>query len=92
MPDYTPYVIDSDRVDMSMLPFKPQYDGTTIFKGQRIHALTGQTTVDGGMGGGMMMGTINASEIDLVQQGLRRCGWPIRTDRFASHLHAKPGG
>ncbi len=54
---------------MARLPFTPKFDGATIFKGQRVHAQTGQTTVGGGMGG-MMTGTINASEIDVGQQGL----------------------
>ena len=65
----TPYVIDTDGVDLTNLPFTPKFDGTTIFKGQRIFAASGQTTMGGGMGG-MMTGTINASEIDLEQQGL----------------------
>jgi hypothetical protein len=65
----TPYVIDSDGVDMTGLPFTPKFDPTTVFKGQRIHAITGQTTMGGGMGG-MMTGTINASEIDLEPEGL----------------------
>lgn len=65
----TPYVIDSDGMDMSNLPFTPKFDGTTVFKGQRVSALSGQTSMGSGMGG-MMTGSITASEIDLEQQGL----------------------
>ncbi len=65
----TPYVIDTDGVDMSGLPFTPKFDGTTVFKGQRVYAVSGQTTMGSGMGG-MMTGTLTASEIDLEQQGL----------------------
>lgn len=73
----TPYTIDSDGVDLSGLPFTPKFDSSTISKGQRIEAETGQTSMSGFSGGmgdmggtGMMVGTINASEIDLEQQGL----------------------
>ncbi len=44
---------------MSGLPFTIQFDGTTIFQGERIHAITGQTTMSGGMGGRMMLGSIS---------------------------------
>lgn len=64
----TPYNIDKDGMDMSNLPFTPKFDQTTIFKGQRVYASSGQLTMGGGMG--MMAGTINASEIDLEPQGL----------------------
>jgi hypothetical protein len=63
--------IDSDNVDMSNLPFTPTFDGTTIFKGQRVEAVSSSGMMSGGSMGGMMGGgTINASEIDLEQQGL----------------------
>lgn len=65
----TPYSIDNDGIDMSGLPFTPQFGATTIFKGQRVSAATGQTTMGGGMGG-MMAGSINASAVELEQQGL----------------------
>lgn len=65
----TPYAIDSDEMDMTGLPFTPKFDPTTVFTGQHIRAITGQTSMGGGMGG-MMIGSINASEIDLAQQGL----------------------
>ena len=64
----TPYTFDSDRVDLTNLPFTPTFDGSTVAKGQMIEAVSGS----GMMGGGMMGGdTINASEIRLVEQGLR---------------------
>ena len=63
--------IDSDNVDMSNLPFTPTFDGTTVFKGQRVEAVSSTGMMQGGGMGGMMGGgTINASEIDLEQQGL----------------------
>ena len=63
--------IDSDHVDMSNLPFTPTFDGTNVFKGQRVEAVSSTGMMHGGGMGGMMGGgTINASEIDLEQQGL----------------------
>ena len=63
--------IDSDNVDMSNLPFTPTFDGTTVFKGQRVEAVSSTGMMQGGGMGGMMGGgTVNASEIDLEQQGL----------------------
>jgi hypothetical protein len=63
--------IDTDNVDMSNLPFTPVFDGTTIFKGQCVRAVsTGGMMSGGGMGGMMGGGTISASEIDLEVQGL----------------------
>jgi hypothetical protein len=63
--------IDSDAVDMSNLPFTPVFDGSTVFKGQRVEAVSSTGMMQGdGMGGMMGGGTINASEIDLEQQGL----------------------
>ncbi len=65
------FKIDSDNVDMSNLPFTPTFDGTTIFKGQRVEAVSSTGMMSGGGMGGMMGGgTINASEIDLEQRGL----------------------
>jgi hypothetical protein len=61
----TPYVIDSDGIDMAGLPFTPSFQPATVFQGQRIHAITGQTAM-----GSMMTGMITASEIDLEPQGL----------------------
>jgi hypothetical protein len=62
------FKIDSNNVDMSNLPFTPTFDATTIFKGQRVEAVSNTGMMSGGgmMGGG----TIAADEIDLEQQGL----------------------
>ena len=63
--------IDSDNVDMGNLPFTPVFDGSTIFKAQRVEAISSTGMMQGGGMGGMMGGgTIDASEIDLEQQGL----------------------
>jgi hypothetical protein len=63
--------IDSDNVDMSNLPFTSTFDGTAIFKGQCVRAVSSNGMMSGGGMGGMMGGgTINASEIDLEEQGL----------------------
>jgi hypothetical protein len=63
--------VDSDNVDMSNLPFTPTFDETAIFKGQCVRAVSSSGMMSGGGMGGMMGGgTINASEIDLEQQGL----------------------
>ncbi len=64
--------MDSDDVDMSNLPFTPVFEGSTIFKGQRILAVSSSGMMSGGGMGGMMGGgTVNASAINLEQQGLR---------------------
>lgn len=63
--------IDSDNVDMSNLPFTPVFNGSTLLKGQRVEAVSSTGMMQGGGMGGMMGGgTINASEIDLEQQGV----------------------
>lgn len=63
--------IDSDKVDMSNLPFTPTFDGTAIFKGQCVRAVSNNGMMSGGGMGGMMGGgTVSASEIDLEEQGL----------------------
>jgi hypothetical protein len=63
--------IDSDNVAMSNLPFTPTFDGTTIFKGQCVRAVSSSGMMSGGGMGGMMGGgTVSASEIDLEEQGL----------------------
>ena len=63
--------IDSDNVDMTNLPFTPIFDGTTIFKGQCVRAVSSSGMMSGGGMGGMMGGgTISATEIDLEPQGL----------------------
>jgi hypothetical protein len=63
--------IDSDNVDLSNLPFSPSFDGTTIFKGQCVRAVSSSGMMSGGGMGGMMGGgTLTAGEIDLEEQGL----------------------
>jgi hypothetical protein len=58
-------------MDMSNLPFTPSFDGSSVIKGQRVAAVSSSGMMPGGGMGGMMGGgTINASEIDLEQQGL----------------------
>lgn len=64
----TTYRIDWDGVDQSGLPFAPKFDSATIFKGQRVSAESGNSMMSGGSGG-MNVGTITASEIELEQQG-----------------------
>jgi hypothetical protein len=69
------YQLDSDAVDMNGLPFTPVFDGSYIFAGQRVEAVSGSAMMPGtDMGGGMMgggtsNGTVGASEIHLEQQG-----------------------
>jgi hypothetical protein len=48
--------IDADDVDMSNLPFTPVFDASTIFKGQRILAVSSSGMMAGGGMGGMMGG------------------------------------
>jgi hypothetical protein len=73
----TTYQIDSDGVDMSGLSFNPVFDGSHVFAGQRVEAVSGSAMMTGSnMGGGMMGGgttsaTVDASEIHLEQQGFR---------------------
>lgn len=66
----TPYSADSDGVDLANLPFTPTFDSSSIAKGQKIDVVSGGSMM---MGGGMMggsYGTINASQVELEQQGL----------------------
>ena len=72
MDSSTSFAIDSDGMDMSNLPFTPVFDGTTVFKGQRVEPdSSGGMMSGGGMGGGMMGGgTITATNLRLEQQGL----------------------
>jgi Domain of unknown function (DUF5666) len=70
----TPYSFDSDNVDLTNLPFTPTFDASTIAKGQKIDVVSGSSMMSGGMGGGMMggstVGTIDASQLRLEQQGM----------------------
>jgi hypothetical protein len=67
----TSYQIDTDDMDMSNLPFNPTFDADHMYSGERVRCISnsGMGPGGGGMGGGGMMGTMNASECDLVQQG-----------------------
>jgi hypothetical protein len=68
----TQFSIDSSNVDLSGLPFTPQFDRTHLAKGQGIDAWSsGQMMQGGGMGGMMGGSTITASSIQLEEQGLR---------------------
>lgn len=67
----TSFAIDSDGMDMSSLPFTPVFNGTTVFKGQRVEPdSSGKMMSGGGMGGIMGGGTITATDLRLEQQGL----------------------
>jgi hypothetical protein len=49
----TTYQIDSDEVDMSGLPFIAVFDGSHVFAGQRVEAVSGSAMMQGSnMGGG----------------------------------------
>lgn len=63
----TVYRIDSDLMDLSGLPFTPVFDSSHIYAGQRVDVESGGGMMSGGMGSGMM--SVNASEVDLEQQG-----------------------
>jgi hypothetical protein len=67
----TPYSADSDNVDLANLPFTPIFDSASIAKGQKIDVVSGGSMMGGGgmMGGGSSFGTINASQVELEQQG-----------------------
>ena len=69
----TQFAIDADDVDLSGLPFTPQFDPAHLSKGQAIRAWSNaQFEHDGhGMGGMVSGGTVTASSIYLKHQGLR---------------------
>lgn len=67
------YTLDSGFTDLTGLPFTPAFDGTHIFVGQRVSAVSasGLAPGNGMMGsGGMMAGTLTAAEVELEPQGL----------------------
>lgn len=68
----TRFAIDTDGIDLSGLPFAPQFDLTHLSKGQAIRAWSSAQIEhdDYGMGG-MPHGTVTASSIILNHQGLR---------------------
>ena len=68
----TSFEIESHDVDLSNLPFTPRFDAASLSKGQSVAAFSGgRMTQGGGMGGMMGGGTIAASAVQLVPQGLR---------------------
>jgi Domain of unknown function (DUF5666) len=75
----TPYSINSDGVDLTSLPFTPAFDSSNIAKGQRVDVISGGSIASGGGGGGKRsgvmagvtpVGTINASQVRLQEQGI----------------------
>lgn len=75
IPSGTPYAMDTDGVDLSGLPFAPDFSGASLAKGQRVAVLSaGGMMTGGGMGGGMMgsgsLGTVTASQVRLEPQAL----------------------
>ena len=74
----TTYVMNKDGIDMSGLPFTPAFGANSIYPGQSVMPISsgGMMGSSGGMmGGGMMSGTslagtITASELVLMPQGL----------------------
>jgi len=71
----TTFEIDEDNIDMSGLPFIPVFDASHIYAGQSVMPISSSSMMSGGMGGGMMggsplAGTITASDVVLVRQGL----------------------
>lgn len=70
--DSTRFSIDTGGVDLTGLPFTPQFDRVRLSKGQRISAWSGGPMSHDGHGmGGMSGGTITALTVELEQQGLR---------------------
>ena len=70
----TVYGMNTDGLDMSNLPFTPMFDPSHMYPGERIRCFSSGGMGPGGMGGmggGGMMGSMNASECDLVAQGFR---------------------
>lgn len=69
--DATQFAIDVDDVDLSGLPFVPQFGRTRLSKGQAIRAWSSGEIGHHGMGGMSGGGTVSASSVELKQQGLR---------------------
>ncbi|MGE5338249.1 MAG: DUF4382 domain-containing protein [Gemmatimonadota bacterium] len=68
----TQFAIDARNVDLSGLPFTPQFDRANLAKGQSVDAWSsGQMMQGGGMGGMMGGGTLTAASIQLEEQALR---------------------
>jgi hypothetical protein len=70
--DGTQFSIDTGSVDLSGVPFTPQFDRTHLSKGQGIDAWSSGHMTQGGLMAGMMGGlTLTASSIQLEEQGVR---------------------
>lgn len=70
--DTTQFSIDSTGVDLSGLPFTPQFDRAHLSKGQGVDTWSGGQMMQGGGMGGMMGGaTLTATSIELAPQALR---------------------
>ncbi|HET6208468.1 MAG TPA: DUF5666 domain-containing protein [Terracidiphilus sp.] len=70
----TTFTINDDNIDMAGLPFPPAFDSSHIYAGQNVMPISSSGMM-GGMGGGMMggssmAGTIMASRLVLMPQGL----------------------
>lgn len=70
----TAYNIDTDGMDMSNLPFDPMFDADHMYPGERVRCISNSAMGNGrggmgSMGGGGMMGTLNANQCNLEQQG-----------------------
>jgi len=70
----TTFTINDDNIDMAGLPFTPAFDSSHIYAGQNVMPISSSGMM-GGMGGGMMggssmAGTIMASRLVLMPQGL----------------------
>jgi hypothetical protein len=74
LPSGTPYSYDADGLDLTGLPFMPEFSAASLAKGQRVAVLSasGMMSGGGGMGGGMMgsLGTVTASAVRLEPQAL----------------------
>ena len=67
----TQFAIDADSVDLTGLPFSPQFDRTHLSRGQAVRAWSSAPIGHHG-GGGMAAGrTVDAARVELKPQGLR---------------------
>lgn len=67
----TQFAVDADAVDLTGLPFSPQFDRARLSRGQAVRAWSGAPIWHHG-GGGMAAGrTVEAAVVELRPQGLR---------------------
>jgi hypothetical protein len=70
----TTYQMDYDNMDMSDLPFTPTFDSNHVYPGQSVMPISSGGMMNGGMGtmmgGNAMAGTITASAVALMPEGL----------------------